>query len=70
MLDCLDSADSAAKARVLEALLVLVTAVSAGLLHPRAAPYLCPARLIPLKKKGGGVRPTAAGDNLHRLVAK
>jgi len=48
----------------------LGTAESAGLLHPRAAPYLCPACLIPLKKKGGVVRPIAVGDTLRRLVAK
>jgi len=40
MLDCLNSADSAAKAGLLEALLTLVTATSSGRLHPRAAPYL------------------------------
>jgi len=37
---------------------------------PRAAPYLCAARLIPLKKKDGGVRPIAVGDTLRRLKAK
>jgi len=54
LLDCLNSADSAAKTGLLVALLTLVTTVSAGRLHPRAAPYLCAARLIPLKKKDGG----------------
>jgi len=33
-------------------------------------PYLCAARLIPLKKKDGGVRPIAVGDTLRRLTAK
>jgi len=55
LLDCLNSADSAAKAGLLEALLTLVTTTSSGRLHPRAAPYLCAARLIPLRKKDGGV---------------
>jgi len=53
----------------LEALLTLVTSTSSGNLHPRAAPYLCAARLIPLRKKDGGVRPIAVGDTLRRLVA-
>jgi len=66
----LNSADSAAKAGLREALLTLVTAVSAGCLNPRAAPYLCVAHLIPLKKKDGGVRPIAVGDTARRLVAK
>jgi len=51
-------------------LLTLVTTVSAGRLHPRAAPYLCAALLIPLKKKDGGVRPIAVGDTRRRLTAK
>jgi len=52
--DCLNSADSAAKTGLLEALLTLVTATSCGRLHPRAAPYLCAAHLIPLRKEVGG----------------
>jgi len=70
LLDCLNSPDSAAKAGLLEALLTLVTATSSGRLHPREAPYLCAARLIPLRKKDGGVRPIVVGDTLRRLVAK
>jgi len=70
LLDCLNSADSAAKAGLLEALLTMVTTTSSGRLHPRAAPHLCAARLIPLRKKDGGVRPIAVGDTLRRLVAK
>jgi len=54
----------------MEALLTLVTTISSGRLHPRAAPYLRAARLIPLRKKDGGVRPIAVGDTLRRLVAK
>jgi len=38
LLDCLNSADSAAKAGLLEALLTLVTTNSSGRLHPGAAP--------------------------------
>jgi len=67
LLDCLNSADSAAKAGLLEALLTLVTAVSAGRRHPQAAPLLCTARLIPLRKEDGVVRPIAVGDTLRRL---
>jgi len=70
LLDCLNSADSDANTCLLEALLTLVTKVSAGRLQPRAAPYLCAARLIPLKKKDEGVRPIAVGDTLRRLTAK
>jgi len=70
LLDCLNYADSVAKTGLLEALLTLVVTFSAGRLHPKAAPYLCAARLIPLKKKAGGVRPNAVGDTLHRLTAK
>jgi len=66
----LNPADSAAKAGLLEDLLTLITTVSAGRLHPRAAQFLCAARLIPLKKKDGGVRPIAVGDTLRRLTAK
>jgi len=67
---CLKSADSAAKAGLPEALLTLVTATISIRLHPRAALYLCAARLIPLRKKDGGIRPIAVGDTLRRLVAK
>jgi len=70
LLDCLNWADSAAKTGLLEALLTIVTAVSASRLHPRPAPLLCEASLIPLSKKYGGVRPIAVGDTLRRLVAK
>jgi len=70
LLDCLNSADSAAKAGLLEAQLTLVTVTSCGRLHPRAAPDPCAARLIPLRKKEGGVRPIAVADTLRRLVAK
>jgi len=48
----------------------MATATSSGRLQPREAPYLCAARLIPLRKKDGGVRQIAAGDTLRRLVAK
>jgi len=68
--DCLNSAHSVAKKGLLEALLTLVTTVSAGRLHRRDTPYLCATRLIPLKKEDGGVRPIAFGDILRRLTAK
>jgi len=70
LLDCLNSKNSAAKTGLLEALLTLVTTVSAGRLQPRAAPYFCAARLIPLKRKDGGVRPIAVGDGLRKMTAK
>src|SRR5690606_2515778 len=38
---------------------------------PRAiAEYVAGARLIPLSKKGGGIRPIAVGNILRRLVSK
>jgi len=55
---------------VLEALLTVVTTVSAGCLHPRTAPFLCAARLIPLENKEWGVRTIAVGDKLRRLTAE
>jgi len=70
LLDCINSADSAAKAGLLHTMLPLVTAISSGLLHPRAAPYLCAARIIPLRTKNGGVRPIAVCDTLRRMVEK
>jgi len=70
MLDCLNSADSAAKAGLLEHVLTLVTATSSGRLQTRVAPDLCAARLMVLRKNDGGVRPIAMGDTLRRLVAK
>ena len=39
-------------------------------LPPDAATALAGARLIPIGKKGGGVRPIAVGDLLRRLTAK
>jgi len=53
-----------------EVVLTLVTMVSAGRQNPSAAPYLCAARLIQLRKKDGGVRPIAVGDTMRRLMAK
>jgi len=70
LLDCLYSADSAAKTDLLGALLTLVTTVSAGRLHPCAAPHLCAARLVPLRNDDGGVRLILVGDTLRRLTAK
>jgi len=66
----LDSPASAAKAGLLEALLTLATATSSGRLHPRAAPYLCAARLNSQRKKYGWVRPIAVGHGLRRLVTQ
>jgi len=68
VLDCLNSVESAAKTGLLEALLTLVPTVSAGRLHPLAAPYLCAARLILLRKKDGGVRPIALGETLGKTM--
>jgi len=69
LLYCLNSADSAAREGLLEALLTLVTATSTERAHLLAALYLCAARLILLSTKDGGLRPIAVGDTLRRLVA-
>ena len=45
-------------------------AAVAGALHPRAAPSLWAARLVPLKKRDGGVRRIAVGECLRRVAAK
>jgi len=70
LLDCLNSADSAARTGLLEALLTLVTTVSTVRLHPRAAPYLLRCLHHPAEEEGLGVRPIAVGDTLRRLTAK
>eukprot|EP00969_Alexandrium_andersonii_P313922 13868541-Alexandrium_andersonii.AAC.1 len=36
----------------------------------RVAEYVAGASLVALAKKGGGLRPVAVGEKLHRLVAK
>ena len=55
---------------LLEALDSFVGEALGGLLPPAIAPYLCSARLIPLRKGavGEGVRPIAIGDFLRRLT--
>jgi len=44
--------------------------VSAGRLNPRAAPFLCAAHLILLRKEDEGMHPIAVGDTMRRMVAK
>ena len=39
-------------------------------LPPGLRETLCTATLIPIAKKGGGVRPIAVGDCLRRVVGK
>jgi hypothetical protein len=41
-----------------------------GLLPSNLSPFLAGAKLIPLEKPGGGIRPIAVGEVLRRLVAK
>ena len=47
-----------------------VGACATGDFPTALAPYLSAARLIPLSKKGGGVRPIAVGEVFRRLVGK
>ena len=55
---------------LLPALALFVQACVNGVLPASLGPMLCAARLIPLKKKDGGVRPVAVGDVLRRVVGK
>ena len=68
--DIVGTADTAAVSALLEALVRFAKAATGGELHPAAVPYLCAARLVPLKKKDGGVRPIAVGECLRRVAAK
>ena len=70
LLDALSHADPAAGDALLAALRTWVAAAVDGVLPAEAVPYLCAARLIPLRKKDGGVRPIAVGETLRRVVAK
>ena len=55
---------------LLPALATFVQACVNGRLPDTLGPMLCAARLIPLKKKDGGVRPVAVGEVLRRVVGK
>ena len=55
---------------LLPALATFVQACVNGRLPYTLGPMLCAARLIPLKKKDGGVRPVAVGEVLRRVVGK
>ena len=55
---------------MLEGLMCLTKAAMAGALEPAAVRVLCGARLVPLRKPDGGVRPIAVGETLRRVVAK
>ena len=70
LVDCLGSASTHAQSLLLEALCELCHRGLEGSLAPRAVAYLCAARLIPLKKADGGVRPIAIGETLRRIIAK
>ena len=55
---------------MLAALTTLVHTAAHGALDPHATQHLCSAKLIPLRKKDGGVRPIAVGETLRRVIAK
>ena len=55
---------------LLPALATFVQACVNGRLPDALGPMLCAARLIPLKKKDGGVRPVAVGEVFRRVVGK
>ena len=54
----------------LRALTAFVNLVLEGKTPPSVRPFFFGASLIPLGKKGGGIRPIAVGHTLRRLVAK
>ena len=64
------NADTAPAHALLSALLSLTSCAAAGDLDPHAVQTLCIAKLVPLKKKDGGVRPIAVGETLRRVIAK
>ena len=68
--DMVSTADTSAVAALLDALVRFAKAAAGGCIHPAAMPYLCAARLIPVRKKDGGVRPIAVGECLSRVAAK
>ena len=70
LLDALALADSASQRALLASLRSFLEASVRGHLPPESVPWLCAARLFPLRKKDGGVRPIAVGETLRRLVAK
>ena len=55
---------------MLEGLLSLTKAAIMEALDPAAVRLLCGARLVPLRKADGGVRPIAVGETLRRVIAK
>ena len=70
LLDCLRTDVPGGGAQLLEGLLTLTGAAMAGGLEPAAVRVLCGARLVPLRKPDGGVRPIAVGETLRRVAAK
>ncbi|KAJ9462923.1 hypothetical protein DIPPA_05315, partial [Diplonema papillatum] len=53
-----------------EAVADAVWALSSGRVAAAARPYLFGARLVPLVKKSGGIRPIACGEILRRVAGK
>eukprot|EP00171_Calliarthron_tuberculosum_P018864 IDg18864t1 len=54
----------------LAALTRLCNKLAAGEAPPGIAQWVAAAPVIPLKKRGGGVRPIAIGETVRRLVGK
>ena len=55
---------------VLQKLCNFISVLSAGRVPSAGASLLCGATLFACKKKGGGLRPIAVGEVLHRLTSK
>jgi hypothetical protein len=57
-------------ARATNSLCALVNHLASGNIPSEVAPFIIGAKLIPLAKKDGGIRPIAVGETLRRLVSK
>ena len=55
---------------LLEAFTLLANSAISGRLPLSLQPYLCGGRLIPVRKKDGGIRPIVVGEVLRSLIAK
>ena len=53
-----------------EAVAAVVHRIAQGAVPPEVRPYFFGAQLAALEKKGGGVRPIAAGETLRRVAAR
>jgi len=70
LLDVLHAASTRAQDALLTALISFCRLSCGGQCASEAVPLLCAAKLWPLRKADGSVRPIAVGETLRRLVGK